>query len=74
MTPERRAHFADLARERFSKPVLCVETGEKFSCATKAAEEYGVAISTMNGHLRGRQHVCKGKHFVYIDKEEKSND
>lgn len=74
MTPERRAHFADLARERFSKPVLCIETGEKFDCATKAAEAYSVTVSTMCNCINGRQHTCRGKHFVYIDKEEKSND
>lgn len=68
ITPERRRRFAENARERFSKPVKCVETNEIFPSATSAAQKYGVTISTLSGHLKGRQHTCCGKHFVYIEK------
>lgn len=47
--------------------VQCQETGEMFRSITEAAKSYNVAISTMCGHLRGRQKTCKGKHFVYVN-------
>ena len=45
--------------------VRCVEDGIVYPSETEAASAYGIAISTLNGHLKGRQKTCAGKHFVY---------
>jgi len=49
------------------KAVECIEDRQSFKSVTAAAEAYGVTKATLNGHLKGRQKTCAGKHFKYID-------
>lgn len=49
-----------------SKAVMCVTDGRRWSSATDAANDVGVTISTMSGHLKGRQRTCKGLVFKYV--------
>lgn len=49
------------------KPVRCIEDDMTFRSVVAAATAYGVTKSTLNGHLKGRQHSCAGKHFEYIE-------
>ena len=51
------------------KPIKCIEDDIKFKSITEASTYYNVAISTLSGHLKGRQKSCRGKHFEYIDLE-----
>lgn len=69
MTPEQKRQVGERARRDFSKPILCVETGEHFSSITDAAKRNRVSIATLSGHLNGRQHTCAGKHFTFVGKD-----
>lgn len=55
-------------KNRNSKPVLCITTGEVYASATDAAEVLGVTPSAMSWVLTGRTNTCKGKRFCYISK------
>lgn len=55
-----------LGKEVGNKPVKCLEDNLCFESISKAAAAYGVTKSTLNGHLKGRQHTCAGRHFEYI--------
>lgn len=46
--------------------VRCIEDDKVFNSITEAASEYGITVSTLSGHLHGRQHTCKGKHFEFV--------
>lgn len=50
-----------------TKKVYCVEDDCYYDSVTEAACHYGVAKSTLSGHLNGAQHSCAGKHFVFIN-------
>lgn len=49
------------------RPVECIEDGIRFNSIKAAAVAYCVTKSTLNGHLKGRQKSCAGKHFRYLD-------
>lgn len=55
----------ELAKE-WSKKVFCIEDNLTFDTITSAADYYGVKKSTLSGHLNGRQHTCKNKHFKFV--------
>lgn len=55
----------ELAKE-WSKKVICIEDDLTFDTITSAADYYGVKKSTLSGHLNGRQHTCKNKHFKFV--------
>ena len=70
LSDEQREVLRNKARElgltNGLKPVRCIEDDKTFDSAVAAAKHYGVTKSTLNGHLKGRQLSCAGKHFVYI--------
>lgn len=49
------------------KPVKCIEDDSVYPSVTEAASAYGVAISTLSGHLNKCQKSCRGKHFEYLN-------
>ena len=53
-------------RDKVSKAVRCVETGEIFSSATKACTKYGQGVKH---NLQGRHKSVKGLHFEYYKGE-----
>ena len=55
-----------VGKETGLKPVKCIEDSKIFGSITDAANAYGVAVSTLSGHLNGRQNSCADKHFVFI--------
>lgn len=57
--------FKELAKQ-WSKKVRCVEDNIIFDTITLAADYYGVKKATLSGHLNGRQHTCKDKHFEFV--------
>lgn len=57
--------FSEYAKE-WSKKVICIEDNLTFDTITSAADYYGVKKSTLSGHLNGRQHTCKNKHFKFV--------
>lgn len=57
--------FSEYATE-WSKKVICIEDNLTFDTITSAADHYGVKKSTLSGHLNGRQHTCKNKHFEFV--------
>lgn len=63
---EMREHARQLGLETGLKAVRCIEDNLIFSSITKAAQAYGVAISTLSGHLHNRQPKCAGKHFEFV--------
>lgn len=62
-----RQNMIKIGKETGLRPVRCIEDNVKFDSITHAAEAYGVKKSTLNGHLKGRQLSCAGKHFEYLD-------
>lgn len=63
---EMREHARKLGLEVGLKSVRCIEDDLIFPSITKAAAAYGVAVSTLSGHLHNRQPSCAGKHFEFI--------
>lgn len=51
----------------FRKPVINLDTGEKFPTATMAAEKYGVTVSTLTKTCRGVQKRTAGFRWAYIE-------
>ena len=56
----------ELCKTYINKTVKCVEDNILFDTVSKAASYYGVSVSTLSGHLHGKQQSCKGKHFIFI--------
>lgn len=55
--------------DRNKRPVMCIETGEKFSSITEAADSIKDCPGPQNlGSSVRRGHKYKGKTYVYIDK------
>lgn len=57
--------FKEYAK-KWSKRVRCLEDELVFDTITAASAFYNVDISTLSGHLRGKQKTCAGKHFEII--------
>lgn len=64
---ELRNNAQELGRSTGLRHVECIEDGTKFDSIIAAATAYGVTKATLNGHLKGRQKSCAGKHFKYLD-------
>lgn len=73
LSDEQRSVLAERMRKIGSsvglRAVVCLEDGIEFASVSDAAKYYSVSKSTMCGHLTGKQHTCKGKHFMYVDRE-----
>lgn len=54
-------------RGRQTRPVICIETGERFESANKACNRFGLNPSNMSGHLNGRLKTIGGYTFKYVD-------
>ena len=52
-------------------PIMCVETGNIYSCATEAAKAFGTTRKNINAVICGRQKTTKGHTFVRVVKEDK---
>lgn len=57
--------FKEYAK-KWSKKVRCIEDELVFDTVTAAASFYNVDVSTMSGHLRGKQKSCAKKHFEFV--------
>lgn len=55
-------------REKISKPIICVETGETFSSITEAADKHNVTIGAISRVLRGKSGTCCGLHWSYYER------
>ena len=62
------ANAEGIKRNKNSKPVMCIETGEIFTSATDAAIAFGVTIYAISTNCLGKTKSCKGKHFIYLSK------
>ncbi|MBR4144178.1 MAG: zinc-ribbon domain-containing protein [Lachnospiraceae bacterium] len=51
---------------KYSKPIKCLETGEVFSNAQKAAEVYGVTESAIKQCAQGKTKSSAGYHWEYV--------
>lgn len=51
-----------------SKPVWCMENNITYASAREAARNLGVCPSNIINCCNGKQHTCKGLHFMYADK------
>lgn len=61
-----RQRFKEVGMKTGLKPIRCIEDDIIFSSITEAASHYGVAVSTLSGHLNGRQHSSAGRHFEFV--------
>lgn len=52
--------------EKFSKRVLCVETGIEYYSITQAAQCYGVSKYAISNALRGKSKTACGVHWIYV--------
>lgn len=48
-----------------AKPVMCIETGEVFSCAKEAGDKMGVSNAHITAVCRGRRKTSAGYHWKY---------
>lgn len=64
-TIRKRAAF--IGKTTGLRAVICIEDKAIFQSVQEAASQYGVAKSTLCGHLRGHQKTCCGKHFEYVN-------
>lgn len=62
------ANAEGIKRNKNSKPVMCIETGEIFTSATDAAIAFGVTIHAISVNCLGKSKHCQGKHFIYLSK------
>lgn len=72
LSAEQRAALSERGKTLWTyiaRPVYCIEDSISFPTLTAAAEHYGVSASTLQGHLAGRQHTCRQKHFTYLDQQ-----
>lgn len=49
-----------------AKPVMCIETGEIFSCPKEAGDKMGVGNSHITAVCRGRRKTSAGYHWEYV--------
>ena len=61
---KRRMHDA-----QEKKPVICLDTGERFDSVRQAAERFGTAPSGITRACEGKQKTCAGQHWQYGEKE-----
>jgi len=62
---KRGDDFSKKLGERKSKPVICVETNEKYKSIKDAAEAFGVTRGAIHSVLSGDRKACKGCTFIY---------
>lgn len=48
------------------KPVMCLETGEKYNTQSEAAEEYGVSSQAISHACTGKSETCAKLHWKFI--------
>lgn len=72
---ENMRHAIDvLGKKRdHGKPVMCVETGEKYPSVSVASIETGESLNSLRDHLRGRFKSLHGKHWKFIINPNKPN-
>lgn len=58
----------DSASAARSKPVLCVETNQRFNSITEAAKAYGVSKSAVDKCLKGISKTCANHKWIYIER------
>lgn len=49
------------------KPVLCIETGKRYSSVKKTADDLGISPGGISNVLSGRYKSIKGYHFKFIE-------
>lgn len=60
--------------DKVKKPVICVETGERYNSIKEAAAANNVSVTSVSSCLRGVTKTCLGKHWVYADRVEKTEN
>lgn len=50
------------------KPVICLETGKIYSCASEAAKEFGMSPDNVRKSCHGKVKNAKGKTFRYVER------
>lgn len=50
-----------------NSPILCIETGKKYSSITQASEMTGIGRTALNECLSGRNKTCARLHWKYIN-------
>lgn len=66
---DRPNNIRDENTRKFSKSVVCLETGEVFPSLKIAAETLNINSSSLCGALKGRCSSVHGLHFKYVEDE-----
>ena len=53
------------------RKVFCYETGQIFDSVGACSREIGMSTSIINGCCHGRRPTCKGKHYCFMDENER---
>ncbi len=61
--PDLVSRIPQNRRAAYSKPVVCVETGERFDTIGDAAKAIGVTVCAISKQMRGRTRTCRGYHW-----------
>lgn len=54
-------------KSKRSRAVICIDTGEVFESASKAAKKFGVDRHTISYCIRKQNGVWRGMHWAYLD-------
>lgn len=60
--------------DKVRKPIICVETGERFNSIKEAAAALKVSQTSVSACVRGKTHTCLGKHWVYASQVENTKN
>ena len=60
-------HLSEAAKEKISKPVVCLETGIVYKSAVHAAKEIGAAQQNISACCRGKVKTAYGYHFAFAN-------
>lgn len=58
---------AVLYKEKFRRPVLCVETGVQYPSVSEASRQTNIEINKLTNCLKGRRKEADGFHWKYLD-------
>ena len=57
-----------------SKPVICLDNGNRYVSVTDAAEAIGVTHATLSAHLNGDTQTCRGMRWSFMSRVMESAD
>lgn len=66
-----KTHSNEMKEKFLTRRVRCIETGELFNSINDACNKYNIRRTGITACCSGKQHLCGGFHWEYVDKEMK---